>query len=101
MGILAGIARHAFPKAPMETIDHADVTVEGGISGDFRGAMKRGPYRRQVTLLECGDWEAVMVEVDHSIPWQERRSNLLVEGIDLPQTPGARLRIGARDHPRD
>ena len=94
-GILIGIARHAFPKAPMEVIDHVEVTPEGGIHGDFRGAMKGKPYRRQVTLIERGDWDAAMAEVGHAIAWQERRANLLVDGIDLPQTKGARLRIGA------
>ncbi len=94
-GILLGIARHARSKAPMEVLDHADVTLEGGIVGDFRGAMKGKPYKRQVTLIERADWDAAMADVAHSIPWQERRSNLLVDGLDLPQVAGVRLRIGA------
>jgi MOSC domain-containing protein YiiM len=57
--------------------------------------MKGKPYKRQVTLIERGDWEAALAEVGRSIPWQERRSNLLVDGLDLPQMPGVRLRIGA------
>lgn len=71
------------------------VTPETGIAGDYRGAMRQGPYRRQVTLIEREDWDAAMAEVGHTLPWQERRSNLLVEGIDLPQVAGIRLRIGA------
>jgi MOSC domain-containing protein YiiM len=94
-GTLAGIARHAFPKGAMEAIDHADVTLAGGIVGDFRGAMKGKPYRRQVTLIERGDWAAAMAEVDHSYDWTARRSNLLVDTLDLPQVPGTLLRIGA------
>lgn len=94
-GRLIGIARHARPKAPMEVIAHATVTPEGGIGGDFRGAMKGKPYRRQVTLIEQSDWAGAMAEVGHSLPWQERRANLLVEGLDLPQTAGVCLRIGA------
>jgi MOSC domain-containing protein YiiM len=95
MGRIAGIARHQFPKAPMETIERARVTLEGGIVGDFRGAMKGKPYKRQVTLMEAGDWDAAMAAVGHSIGWEQRRVNLLVTGLDLPQTPGVRLRIGA------
>ncbi|WP_093064011.1 MOSC domain-containing protein [Sphingomonas sp. OV641] len=95
IGRLAGIARHAFPKSPIEVIEAANVTLEGGIAGDYRGAMKGKPYKRQVTLIERGDWEAAMDDVGHAIPWQERRANLLVEGLDLPQVAGARLRIGA------
>jgi hypothetical protein len=30
MGTLAGIARHARPKAPMALLDHAHVTIDGG-----------------------------------------------------------------------
>ena len=96
-GVLAGIARHARPKGPMEVLDHVSVTVEGGLDGDFRGAVKPGGRgRRQVTLMERGDWEAAMVEVGHVIPWQERRANLLVDNLDLPQMPGVHLRIGAK-----
>ncbi len=79
----------------METVDRARVTLEEGIVGDFRGAMKGKPYKRQISLIEAGDWAAAMAEVGHSIPWEQRRANLLVEGLDLPQTVGARLRIGA------
>ncbi len=79
----------------MEVIEHARVTPETGIAGDFRGAMKGKPYKRQVTLIERSDWDAAMAEVGHSIGWQERRANLLVDGLDLPQTKGVRLRIGA------
>jgi len=94
VGVLAGIARHGFPKGPVETLDRVAVTLAGGLSGDWRGGMKGKPYRRQVTLIERGDWEAALAEVGRSIPWEERRANLLVDGLDLPQRPGVRLRIG-------
>lgn len=95
-GTLAGIARHAFPKGPIETIDQVAISVERGVQGDFRGIVKPGGRgRRQVTLIERGDWEAAMAEVGHSHPWFERRSNLLVEVLDLPQIPGMKLRIGS------
>ena len=93
-GTLAGIARHVRPKAPMEVIDRATVTLTGGVEGDFRGAMKGKPHKRQVTLIEAGDWATAQALVGHNQPWQERRANLLVEGIDLPQREGARLRVG-------
>jgi MOSC domain-containing protein YiiM len=95
-GRIAGIARHGRPKGPMESIDHAEVSLDGGIAGDFRGARKPGGLgRRQVTLMEAGDWDRAMTEVGRTIPWFERRANLLVEGLDLPQTAGVRLAIGA------
>ena len=78
----------------MELIGQAAVTLSGGIQGDYRGAMKGKPYKRQVTLIEAKDWAAAQEIVGHNIAWQERRANLLVEGLDLPQRPGMRLRVG-------
>ena len=79
----------------METLDLVQVSIEAGLAGDFRGAVKPGGRgRRQVSLLERGDWDAAMAETGHSLPWQERRANLLVDGLDLPRVPGTRLRIG-------
>jgi MOSC domain-containing protein YiiM len=96
VGSIAGIARHARAKRPMEVIDDVEITIEAGLHGDFRGRVKPGGKgRRQVTLLERGDWDAAMAEVGRDIPWYERRANLLVDGFDLPQIPGTRLRIGA------
>jgi len=95
MGRLAGIARHARPKAPMELLDRAEVTIDAGVVGDFRGAVKPGGRgRRQITLMERRDWDAAMADLGRDIPWQERRANLLVDQVDLPQSPGAQLRIG-------
>ncbi len=95
-GRLAGIARHPRPKAPMELVDHVDVTLEAGIAGDFRGAVKPGGRgRRQITLIERRQWDAAMADLGRDIPWQERRANLLVEGVSLPRERGALLRIGA------
>ena len=81
----------------METLDRVAVTERGGIQGDFRGAVLPGARgRRQVTLIERADWEAAMALVGHNVPWQERRANLLVDGIDLPQRPDVVLAIGAK-----
>jgi len=94
-GRIAGIARHARPRAPIEVIDAAEVSVAEGIRGDHRGARRPGASgKRQITLIEADDWATAMAEVGHSIPWHERRCNLLVTGLDLPQRPGARLAIG-------
>jgi MOSC domain-containing protein YiiM len=93
IGRLLGIARHAFPKAPMELVAAAEITCANGIHGDFRGAMKGKPYKRQVTLIERADWAAACAEVGVALSWQERRSNLLVD-VDLPQVPGTRVVIG-------
>jgi MOSC domain-containing protein YiiM len=80
----------------MEVLASAQISVEGGVEGDFRGRRKPGGTgKRQVTLMERGDWEAATAEVGMVLPWWERRCNLLVDGLDLPQRAGARLQIGA------
>jgi MOSC domain-containing protein YiiM len=94
VGVLGGIARHARPKAAMEVVDAVAVTREGGIAGDYRGGMRGKPYKRQVTLIERRDWDAACLLVGVDLPWEERRCNLLVDGLDLAQVPGTRLRIG-------
>lgn len=94
MGTLAGIARHARPRGTMEVLDSVGVTVEAGLDGDFRGAVKPGgKRRRQVTLIEQRDWDAAMALLGTDHHWSARRANLLVD-VDLPQKPGARVRIG-------
>lgn len=94
-GVIAGIARHAVRRGQMETLSHVEVSVDRGIEGDCRGVVEPGGRgRRQVSLMELRDWDAAMRELGQSVPWQERRANLLVDGLDLPQRAGAMLRVG-------
>jgi MOSC domain-containing protein YiiM len=95
-GRLAGIARHGRARGPIEVIDTVHVSVEGGLQGDFRGAVKPGGKRkRQVSLIEANDWAAAMADLGTDLDWSVRRANLLVEGLDLPHTPGVVIAIGA------
>jgi MOSC domain-containing protein YiiM len=93
-GTLAGIARKAYPGAPMEVVDSAWLSLALGVTGDCRGIVKPGKTKRQVSLVELGDWQAATSELGVDIPWQMRRANLCVDGLDLPQRGGAVLRIG-------
>jgi MOSC domain-containing protein YiiM len=95
MGQIAGIARHDRPLGPMEVVARAELIEGQGIAGDFRGIRKAGSTGQNgVVLIEAADWEAATAECDAAVPWYERRGNLLVEGLDIPQQPGVRLRIG-------
>jgi len=95
-GILKGIARHARPRGPMETVSQVRVTREEGVHGDFRGALRPGKRNwRQVSLLEAESWAEAMRQLGADVPWQERRANLLVEGLALPRRTGAVIAIGA------
>lgn len=94
-GVIAGLARHAAPRAAMEVIDRAMITPERGVEGDCKGRFKPGGRnRRQVTLIERRDWEMATAALGVDLPWSDRRANILVDGIDLPQLPGTVLRIG-------
>lgn len=90
MGKLAGIARREKKRAPMETLQSADISTQSGVANDFRG--KPGP--RQVTLLSSRAWREVCAELGTEIPWTLRRSNLLIEELDLPSQAGQIVAIG-------
>jgi len=91
-GRLIGIARRARKRAPMEEIERARVTPDGGVEGNFG----RRHESRAVTVLSREAWQAALEELGASPaePWTIRRANLFVEGVDLPKRAGARLRIG-------
>jgi len=91
MGRLIGIARHDRPRGPMQTLDHANVTIEQGVDGDFRGSLKPGRNRRQVTLMAAEGWQDALRELDVQVSWEQRRVNLLVEGLVLDESVGARI----------
>jgi MOSC domain-containing protein YiiM len=91
MGRLLGIARHDRPRGAMETLDHADVTAEQGVQGDFRGSLKPGRNKRQVTVLGAEGWFQALRELGTPVPWEQRRVNLLIEGLALEQSLGARI----------
>ena len=75
----------------METLDQAQVTVAQGIHGDFRGSLKPGRNKRQVTLMAAEGWHDALRELDASVSWEQRRVNLLVEGLRLEDSKGAHI----------
>jgi MOSC domain-containing protein YiiM len=83
----------------MESLDRVAVTMLEGVHGDFRGAVRPGKTaRRQVSLLEAESWAAAMAELgrerDITVPWYERRANLLIEGLRLPRETRRVLAVG-------
>lgn len=97
-GRLAGIARHASPKGPMETVDHVPVSAAEGVHGDYRGALAatRKERKRQVSLIEAESVALAFEEAGATLAWSDCRRNLLVSGLRLPREEGARIAIGAR-----
>jgi MOSC domain-containing protein YiiM len=97
-GRLLGIARKSRRYGVVETIDHAAIGLDSGVAGDHRGAVKPGKLpRRQVTAMMLSDWTAALTDLGAegaALRWSDRRVNLLVDGVELPRTTGARLRVG-------
>lgn len=90
MGRLTGIARREQKRAPMETLERADISTETGVAADSRGK----PGKRQVTVISAAAWQDACRDLGMEIPWTTRRANLLVEGIELPDSAGSILEIG-------
>ena len=90
MGRLAAIARKSGKGVPMEELGEARISEAAGLEGDARGQ----PGPRQVTVVAVEDWAAACADLGTEVPWTLRRANLLVEGVVLPRTAGARLDIG-------
>lgn len=96
-GHLIGIAWRPARRAPMQTVDAVDISLEKGVEGDHKGAKFK---RRAVTILAIEDWKAALSDVAAAstdaidLDWTARRANLLVEGVRLPRAIGATLRIG-------
>lgn len=89
-GKVIGILRKEKPRAEPELLSAADVSIERGIDGDFRGTHSEN----KVTLVSIEDWNAACAELDRDLPWTTRRANLCTQGIALPKHKGAQLRIG-------
>ena len=75
----------------MELLDAAAIGLLTGVEGDRHGSRKPGHNRRQITAIAAASWAAALAELGRSIPWEERRVNLLLDGLDLEACGGARL----------
>ncbi|MGH8194401.1 MAG: MOSC domain-containing protein [Woeseiaceae bacterium] len=91
MGKLVGIARREKKRAPMETLERAEISSATGVAKDSRGK----PGKRQVTVVSAAAWRNACRDLGSEVPWTTRRANLLVEEIELPNTIGGVLEIGS------
>lgn len=75
----------------MQERQHADITVEKGITGDLRGSVPD----RQITILSESAWLKACEAVNADLPWTIRRANLLVGGVEFDSKDvGKTIRIG-------
>lgn len=77
-------------RGPMDARTQAHLVADQGLEGN---ADQGG--RRQVTLISREAWSRAEDELGTQIPPDARRANLLVSGIELAETRGRTLRIGA------
>jgi len=76
-------------RAPLKPVEEAVAEVGTGLVDDHAGRGKR-----QVTLLSREAWQAACQDLAVELDPVSRRANLLVEGVDLAETRGRRLRVG-------
>lgn len=90
MGKLLNIAVRDASRAPMQSLQDAEITVSSGVAHDYRGTREN----RQVTVLVREAWEAACADLGEDLPWTTRRANLLIEGVDLQESAGSHLCVG-------
>jgi MOSC domain-containing protein YiiM len=80
---------------PIEALETAQVTPEGGLIGDRYGGRSGG--KRQVTLIAREDLDAVAAFLgrdEPTLPPDLVRRNLVTEGLNLQALKGRRLLVG-------
>lgn len=77
-------------RGPMDPVGEAAFVVGQGIAGSAGRSS-----RRQVTLIEEERWNDQMATLGGDIDPSSRRANVMLRGIQLPQTRGRILRLGA------
>lgn len=94
-GRLAWIGLRTERRGPIETVETAQLSPEGGLLGDRYGGHSGG--KRQVTLIAREDLDAVAAFLgrdEPSLPPELVRRNLVIEGLKLQALKGRRLLIG-------
>lgn len=88
MAKVAGLALKPAKGLPLELLDSVEVTTQGIVDNIEQ------PTHRRVTLISKEQWEETVAELGCDLPWQTRRANILVEGLDLGELIGRRVQVG-------
>ncbi len=75
---------------PMDAVDAALLEVNGGL----RGNANRGG-KREVTIISQERWAELMDALGANLSPSARRANLMVSGLNLENSRGRVLRVGA------
>lgn len=90
VGRLEGIWLKRSHGGPMDAFSTARLVAGQGIEGSIDRSR-----RRQVTIIAREAWEQLMSQLSARADPSSRRANLMVSGIELSNTRGRVLRIGA------
>jgi MOSC domain-containing protein YiiM len=77
-------------RGPMDAASRATLVSGRGIKGNANQGGKR-----QVTLLSRERWEELMASLEADLQPRARRANVVLSGIELENSRGRTLRIGA------
>jgi MOSC domain-containing protein YiiM len=77
-------------RGKMDGVGRATLVTGRGLAGN---ANQGGT--RQLTLVDLDRWRELMDKVGSKLDTSARRANLVVEGLDLFESRGRTLRIGA------
>jgi len=77
-------------RGVMDRVEQAEAVEGRGLKGSADQGGKR-----QVTLISGERWAELMEQLDADVDPSARRANLLLSGIDLEESRGRTLRIGA------
>lgn len=91
-GTVIALAQRPVKGAEMTTCEHLNVSRTEGVVGDHGASWKR-----QVSLLDEAAWNVVCESLGHDLPWTVRRSNILIQGIDLPRLVGQNVSLGTAE----
>jgi len=77
-------------RGKMDAANRATLVTGRGLVGNADQGGKR-----QVTLIELGRWQELMVRVGGDLDTGSRRANLVIDSLDLFDSRGKTLRIGS------
>ena len=77
-------------RGKMDGADRSTLIAGRGLAGNANQGGKR-----QVTLMELERWRQLMDQFRADLDTNARRANLVIEGLDLFDSRGRTLRIGA------
>lgn len=90
MGKLEAIWIKRMKRGPMDAVPRAALAAGQGLAGN----ADQGGHR-QVTVIAREAWHDMMAELGAALDPAARRANLLVSGLDLEESRGRVLAVGA------